>query len=152
MSSRQSLSRNPLNKKFLFIFYWAGPGGDGTWNGRSFLREQALELRFKKTQNQKNPKIALCLYTPYLSVYVSTLFSCYSYLRKQSASKILVSYVIKLNLRGILHFEFKQPLDHEIQIYRKSKWVMIFLIAQPIETNLDKKFLILVVSKFEKYR
>ena len=29
---------------------------------------------------------------------------------------------------------------------------MIFLIAQPIETNLDKKFLILVVSKFEKYR
>ena len=25
-------------------------------------------------------------------------------------------------------------------------------IAQPIETNLDKKFLILVVSKFEKYR
>ena len=49
-----------------------------------------------------------------------------------------------------MNFEFKQQLDHEIQIYRKSKWVMIFLIAQPIETNLDKKFLILVVSKFEK--
>ena len=25
-----------------------------------------------------------------------------------------VTYVSKLNLRGILHFEFKQPLDHEI--------------------------------------
>ena len=63
-------------------------------------------------------------------------------------NSLKVSYVIKLNLRGILHFEFKQPLDHEIQIYRKSKWVMIFLIAQPIETNLDKKFLILVVEKY----